>query len=108
MCSIYYLSSNIHFANLILSTYIPIYLSIYLYIYIYINQSINQSNNYLIPVSCPIYLFLVVSIEFIHTGHQSSVESMRFDTEEEHLATGSKGGSIKLFDLASGGKTTRT
>ena len=41
-------------------------------------------------------------------GHQSAVESVRFDTKEQTVAAGSKGGSIKLFDLLAEGKVSRT
>lgn len=32
-------------------------------------------------------------------GHQSAVESVSFDTNEEVVAAGAQSGSIKLFDL---------
>ena len=41
-------------------------------------------------------------------GHQSPVESVRFDNKEQTVAAGSKGGSIKLFDLLAEGKVSRT
>ena len=41
-------------------------------------------------------------------GHQSSVESVRFDNKEQSVAAGSQGGSIKLFDLLVEGKVSRT
>lgn len=35
------------------------------------------------------------------SGHQSAVESVTFDKEEEMVAAGAASGSIKIFDLSS-------
>lgn len=37
-------------------------------------------------------------------GHTSAVECVTFDANEEVVASGSAGGTLKLFDLESEGK----